>query len=103
MKMGTSFYSLVGAALLMVLASAGIGAAGTGTDTCFGGGASIGSTCTPLTNATSVSDDNTAFGADDLEPNTTGTQNTAIGARALSSNTEGGANTAIGVQALQAN
>ena len=103
MKTVTSFYSCVGAALLMVLVSAGIGAAQTGSDICVGGGATIGGTCTPLSNATSLSDDNIAIGAEVLENNTIGNSNTATGAGALFANTEGNINTATGVASLHNN
>jgi hypothetical protein len=91
------------ATLLMVLASAGIGAAQTGTDTCVGEAATIGGTCDAPTNATSGNNTNSAFGVEALESNTTGNRNTAIGGHALKSNTTGGSNTAAGTVALFSN
>jgi hypothetical protein len=85
--------------VLIVLASATIAAAA-GTDTCVGAGAIIGSTCTPLTNTTSGNNENTAFGFQALDSNTTGSANTATGVSALTWNTTGNANTATGSGAL---
>jgi hypothetical protein len=103
MKAATGFCSCVAGVLLMVLANAGIGAAQTGSDTCVGDDATIGGTCTPLTNATSLSNDNTAVGVEGLESNTIGNSNTATGAGALFNNTEGNINTATGVDSLHDN
>jgi hypothetical protein len=120
MKTSMSFFSCLAITILIVAASATIAAAAAGTDTCAGENATIGATCTPLMNATSASNGNTAFGSDALQSNTTGFNNTASGEGALSndtmgenntatgegtlfSNTTGGANTATGVFALQAN
>jgi hypothetical protein len=103
MRTTSGFCSSLAAAVLIVVASAGIGAAQTGTDTCAGLNATIGGTCTPLTNATSGSNGNTAFGGDALESNTTGGGNTAIGRQALQSNTEGEGDVAIGDAALSLN
>jgi len=50
------------AALVLALASAGAAAAQAGSDTCAGSGATIGGTCTPLTNAVSGNNYNTALG-----------------------------------------
>jgi hypothetical protein len=74
-----------------------------GDDTCVGSGATIGGTCTPLTNTTSDNKDNTALGAAALASNTTGNNNTAIGASALNSNTSGVDNNASGISALSRN
>lgn len=101
MKTVTSF-SLVGT-LLIVIASAAIAAAQTGNDTCAGLNATIGGTCTPLTNTTSASNENTAYGASALQSNTSGQGNTAVGTFALSNNTSGGLSTAVGAEALQNN
>jgi len=49
----------VAAVLVVALASAGTAAAQAGTDTCAGSGATIGGTCTPLTNITSGNNFNT--------------------------------------------
>ncbi len=99
MKTVTSFTLNLAAAVLIVLASATIAAAA-GTDTCVGAGAIIGGTCTPLTNTTSGSNENTAFGFQALDSNTTGSANTAAGVSALTWNTTGSANTATGSGAL---
>ena len=98
MKAVTSFTLNLAAAVLIVLASATIAAAGT--DTCVGAGAIIGGTCTPLTNTTSGSNGNTALGFQALDSNTTGGGNTAVGVSALLWNTTGSGNTATGVNAL---
>jgi hypothetical protein len=100
MKTATSLYGCMAAALLFVLASAGIAAAGS--DTCAGVFADIDSTCTPLVNTTSGSNNNSAFGTGALA-NTTGIDNTAVGAVALGLNTTGIDNTATGAFALQKN
>lgn len=52
MKTAASFYNCLAVVLLAVLASAGIAAAQTGLDTCVGLNATLGGTCTPLTNTT---------------------------------------------------
>lgn len=79
--------------LLIALANAGTAAAqGTGTDTCAGSGATIGGTCTPLTNTISSNNSNTALGSAALGSNTTGSNNTASGAEALQFNTTGNEN-----------
>jgi hypothetical protein len=103
MKAGTSFTLNLAGALLIVIASAAVAAAQTGTDTCAGLNSTIGGTCTPLTNTTSASNENTAYGASALEANTSGQGNTAVGTFTLSNNTSGGLNTAIGAEALQNN
>jgi Chaperone of endosialidase len=101
MKNATSYSLNLAVAALLVLASATIAAAvGAGNDTCVGGGADIGSTCTPLTNTTSGNNANTAIGANTLGSNTTGIDNTAIGAGAMFFNTMGQDNTATGLSAL---
>src|ERR1019366_5385896 len=71
MKAVTSFTLNLAAALLIVLASAGIAAAAAGTDTCAGMSATIGGTCTPLTNSSSGNQTNSAFGVEALLSNTT--------------------------------
>jgi hypothetical protein len=101
MKPARSFYSCLAAASLIVLTSATRAAALD--DTCAGVGATIGGTCTPLTNASSGDNDDTAFGLDVLFFNTTGSRNTAAGAFALEKNTTGSENTATGDGALFAN
>ena len=101
MKPANNFYSCLTTAALIVLASATIATAFE--DTCAGVGATIGGTCTPLTNASSSDNDNTAFGLDVLVFNTTGFDNTAAGALALEQNTTGSENTATGEEALFAN
>jgi hypothetical protein len=73
---------------------------GRGSDTCVGSGATIGGTCTPLTNTTSGNIGNTALGQNALGVDTTGHDNTATGFDTLFSNTTGVDNTAIGSQAL---
>jgi len=103
MKTVTSFTLNLAAALLIVLTSATIAAAAAGSDTCAGVDATIGGTCTPLTNSSSGNNDNTAAGAFALDSNTTGGGNTAAGAFALDSNTTGGGNTAAGAFALEEN
>src|SRR5271154_1951287 len=102
MNKQASFNFLVASFLLIAIASAGRAAAqGPGNDTCAGLGATIGGTCTPLTNATSGNKSNTALGSLALGSNTVGSQNTASGFEALFSNTTGDDNTASGVFALQ--
>jgi hypothetical protein len=91
------------AAVLIVIASATISADAGGLDTCVGLGATIGGTCTPLTNLTSGSTDNTAFGFQALENNTTGVENTATGVDDLNANTTGNNSTATGAFALDLN
>ncbi len=103
MKALASFTLGLAGTVLIVFVSAGVGAAQTGSDTCVGAGATIGSTCEPLTNTTSASNVNTAIGEDALQANTTGSQNTAVGSGALQANTEGGLNTAIGLNSLYSN
>ena len=103
MKSTRSLTLSLAAAVLIMLASATIAAAAAGEDTCAGVGASIGGTCTPLTNTTSGNNANTAFGADALFQNTTGTDNTATGVTTLVSNTTGIFNTATGAGALFSN
>ena len=101
MTNATSYSLNLTVAALLVLASATIASAvGAGNDTCVGGGAVIGSTCTPLTNTTSGNNANTAVGGNTLSSNTTGTDNTAIGAGAMFFNTMGQDNTAAGLSAL---
>jgi len=101
MKNATSYSLNLAVAALLVLASATIASAvGAGNDTCVGGGAVIGGTCTPLTNATSGNNANTAVGGNALSSNTTGTENTAVGAGAMFFNTMGQDNTAAGLSAL---
>ena len=96
MKSATSFYSCLAAALLVVLASAGIAAtACSGKETCYGTEA--------LNSDQSSTDDNSAFGYGALNHDTTGIQNTATGAGALLANTTGGGNTATGAAALVTN
>jgi len=103
MKTVTSFTLNLAAAVLIVLTSATIAAAAAGNDTCAGLDASIGGTCTPLTNTTSGNFADTAFGVAALLSNTTGRENTAAGADALEGNTTGGDNTAAGAGALEEN
>jgi hypothetical protein len=100
MKAVTSLTFSLAAAVLIVIANSAIAAAQAGSDTCVGLNATLGGTCTPLTNPSSESNSNTALGSDALEGNTVGYQNTAIGEGALSSNTLGYQNTAVGYQAL---
>jgi trimeric autotransporter adhesin len=100
MKTAKSYSLNLALAALLVLASATITAAAAGNDTCFGTGADIGSTCTPLTNTTSGNNANTALGDNTLGSNTTGSDNTAVGAGALFFNTDGSDNTATGLSAL---
>jgi hypothetical protein len=99
MKSVTSFSLSLAAAVLIALASATIATA-TGTDTCAGESATIGGTCTPLTNTASGSNANAAFGSGALEFNTSGAANTATGVNALQGNTLGDDNTATGAAAL---
>jgi hypothetical protein len=99
-KTVTSFILSLVAVVLVVVAGATIAAAQAGSDTCVGLNATLGGTCTPLTNPSSGSKSNTALGSGALESNTVGYQNTAIGEGALSSNTLGYLNTAVGYQAL---
>ena len=94
---------LAAAAVLIVIASATISADAGGLDTCVGLGATLGGTCTPLTNFTSGSADNTAFGFQALESNTTGVENTAAGVDDLTANTTGNNSTAAGAFALNSN
>src|SRR5215469_14271207 len=89
--------------LAITLSSATIAAAAPGFDTCVGSSATIGGTCTPLTNTTSENLGNTTSGASALISNTTGRSNTASGAFALMSNTTGHHNTASGDGALVIN
>ena len=103
MKTAKSYSLNLALAALLVLASATITAAAAGNDTCFGTGADIGSTCTPLTNTTSGNNANTALGDNTLGSNTTGSDNTAVGAGALFFNTSGTDNTAVGLSALITN
>src|SRR5208282_4346392 len=103
MKTVTSFTLNLAAAVLILLTSATIAAAAAGIDVCVGLDASIGGTCTPLTNTTSDTTDSIAIGDDALNANTTGGENTAVGAFALNANTTGGDNTAAGVEALEDN
>jgi polyhydroxyalkanoate synthesis regulator phasin len=100
MKAVTSLTFSLAAAVLIVIANSAIAAAQAGSDTCVGLNATLGGTCTPLTNPSSGSKSNTALGSGALESNTVGYQNTAIGEGALSSNTLGYQNTAVGYQAL---
>jgi hypothetical protein len=102
MKTPTNLHTLA-AALLIVLASASIAAAQSGTDTCAGASATIGESCTPLTNSSSGDNDNSAFGYLALSANHAGQYNTAIGANTLQANTQGAENTATGSEVLQAN
>src|SRR5208283_5021269 len=74
-----------------------------GIDVCVGLDASIGGTCTPLTNTTSDTTDSIAIGDDALNANTTGGENTAVGTFALIENTSGSENTAIGARTLNRN
>jgi hypothetical protein len=101
MKTVTSFTLNLAAAMLIVIAT--IGAATAGTDTCVGAGATIGGTCTPLENTTSVFNGNTAVGADALANDSSGGANNATGASALQANTTGAINTADGQNALGSN
>jgi hypothetical protein len=103
MKAVTSFTLNLAAVVLIVIASATIAAAGAATDTCAGLGATIGGTCMPLTNATSLNNLNSAFGGGALGSNTVGILNTASGADALENNTTGILNTGTGVSALEFN
>jgi Chaperone of endosialidase len=104
MKSATSYSLNLGLAALLVIASATIAAAaGAGNDTCFGVGADIGGTCTPVTNTTSGNNANTAIGDNTLGSNTSGNDNTAVGAGALFFNTSGIDNTAVGLSALITN
>ena len=103
MKTITRFALNLAAAVLIVIASATIAAAAAGEDTCFGFDATIGATCTQVTNTTSLNNGNTAFGFECLFSNMTGTFNTAIGAAALALNTMGSNNTASGEDALESN
>jgi hypothetical protein len=103
MKTVTSFTLSLAAAVLIVLASATVGRAAAGTDTCAGFGATIGGTCAPVLNGTSGNRGNTATGAFALDLNTTGNDNTATGAEALFENTTGNDDTAIGLAALNSN
>jgi len=100
MKTATSFTLNLTAALLIALASATVALAQAGTDTCAGLDATIGGTCTPLTNTASGNSNNTAFGYATLSDNTTGARNTATGYGVLNGNTTGTQNTAIGLDAL---
>jgi Chaperone of endosialidase len=102
MKNATSYSLNLAVAALLVLASATIAAA-LGTDTCAGSNATIGGTCTPLTNSASGDNEDTALGLNALIDNSTGSQNTATGAVALQGNTTGSNNTGTGVSALQNN
>ena len=72
MKTTTSHSLSLAAALLIVIASAAIAAAQQ-TDTCVGLNATIGGPCAPLTNSASLSNDNTALGANALMSVNTGT------------------------------
>src|SRR5208282_286661 len=65
--------------------------------------ATIGGTCTPLTNTSSGDNANTAAGYGALFSDTTGGGNTATGSEALYYNTTGNENTATGVSALEDN
>ena len=103
MKAVTSFTLNLAAALLFVLSNAGIAAAATKGDTCVGVNATIGGTCTPLTNTSSGDNANTAAGYGALFSDTTGGGNTATGSEALYYNTTGNENTATGVSALEDN
>jgi hypothetical protein len=100
MKTATSFALNLAAAVLIVIASAAVALAQAGTDTCAGLDATIGGTCTPLTNSTSGTSDSTALGSDALRNNTTGINNTATGESSLQDNTTGSGNTGTGVNAL---
>src|SRR5262249_59228255 len=77
--------------------------AGEGSAPCGGSRATMGGTCTPLTNTTSVDHANTASGFNALFTNTTGVNNTASGAGTLAFNTTGNVNTASGAGALNNN
>ncbi len=99
MKKQASFSFLVASFLLIAIASATIATAEAG-DTCVGSGATIGGTCTPLTNITSSNNFNTALGAEALSANTNGSGNTATGFETLQNNTTGFDNTASGYDAL---
>ena len=106
MKAAASFILNLAGALLIVIASAAVAAAQT--DTCAGLNATIGGTCTPLTNTTSGNNGNTAYGSGALQNNSSGlvdtaVGNTATGAGALEDNTTGGENTATGNNALGSN
>ncbi len=103
MKTVTSFSLNLGAAALIVIASATVALAQAGSDTCVGVNATIGGTCAPLINNTSGTRVNTAVGFEALEFNTTGASNVAIGDAALTANTTGSDNTATGVGVLTAN
>jgi uncharacterized coiled-coil protein SlyX len=101
MKTVTSFALNLAAAALIVIASASIAAAGN--DVCIGLDATIGGTCTPLTNITSDNTGSVAIGLEALFSNTTGNQNTAVGVEALQANTTGQDNTATGLTAMLSN
>jgi len=103
MKTRTSITLNLAGALLLVIASATIAGAQTGSDTCVGLNATIGGTCAPLTNTTSANSGNTAIGTDVLLSNTTGRANAAVGTNALQNNTGGGTNVAFGHNALFGN
>jgi hypothetical protein len=103
MKTVTSFTLNLAAAVLIVILSATIAAAAAGFDTCAGVNATIGASCTPLTNATSGNTESIAIGDRALFSNTTGIENTAIGAGALNKNTTGSDNSATGLEALISN
>ena len=95
--------NLAAAALLIMIASGKIAADAGGEDTCIGLSATIGGTCTPLTNVTSGRFDDTALGFQALESNTTGVENTATGTATLPANTTGNNSTATGAFALNSN
>src|SRR5260370_34221221 len=103
MRAVTSFTLNLAALVLIAIGSATIAAAGAGSDTCAGVDATLDGTCTPLTNTTSGSNSNAAFGAQALESNTTGFNNTATGAGALEENTAGQNNSGSGEGARFAN
>src|SRR5258708_2861980 len=103
MRAVASFTLNLAGALLIVIGSAAIASAQTGSDTCVGLNATIGGTCAPLTNTASANGSNTAFGAQALESNTSGNENAATGVSALRLNTTGGDDTATGAFALQNN
>ena len=115
MKTVTSFFFSLAGALLIVIASAAIAAAFP-PNTCVGSNATMGGSCTPLTNPPNGPDNgNTAVGANALQDTGFGSSNTGVGAGALEHGNDffntavgaaaigggsGGSNTAVGFSAL---